>query len=84
MYQTALIWSDGAEDGGTPIIDYRILYAAGSNDFTVLRQGILTKSYIATGLNTGMTYTYRVQARNVQGFSDFSTDQVIVTADLPD
>jgi hypothetical protein len=64
MYQTALTWSNGVEDGGSAIIDYRIFYAIDSGSFTVLRQGILTNSYVATGLITGTTYSFRVQARN--------------------
>lgn len=27
MYQTALVWEDGADTGGSPILDYRITYS---------------------------------------------------------
>jgi Fibronectin type III domain len=79
-----LTWSDGEDDGGSPIIDYRILYSIGSGDFTVLRYGINSNSFVATGLNTGTTYKFKVQARNAQGYSDFSIDQVIQTAEKPE
>jgi hypothetical protein len=84
MFQTALTWNNGADDGGSPIIDYRILYSIGSGDYTVLRYGINSNSFVATGLNTGTTYKFKVQARNAQGYSDFSIDQEIQTADKPE
>ena len=46
-YNLAFTWSDGASDGGTPIIDYRVYYDAGTNGatFTILDFGVTSKSY---------------------------------------
>lgn len=38
--QIALTWEDGAENGGTPVIDYRIQYAAGNGPYIVLVSGL--------------------------------------------
>lgn len=64
MYQTALVWEDGADTGGSPILDYRITYSEENGPEQILRQGIATKSYIAAGLDTGVTYSFKIQARN--------------------
>lgn len=37
MYQTALVWADGAQDGGSPILDYRITYSTEYGDDLILR-----------------------------------------------
>jgi hypothetical protein len=60
MYQTAFTWDDGTLDGGSSILDYRLTHAIEEGDDIVLRQGISTKSFIAHGLITGTTYTFKV------------------------
>lgn len=42
-----------------------------------------TTYYTATGLTTGSTYTFRVQARNDEGFGEFSTELVVLAAERP-
>ena len=43
-YSLAFTWSDGASNGGTPIIDYRVNYDAGTKgvNYTILDFGIKT------------------------------------------
>jgi 2-keto-4-pentenoate hydratase len=53
--QIALTWVDGATRG-VPVIDYRVSYDQSSNNFVVLKNGVSSKSFIATGLLTGRTY----------------------------
>lgn len=60
MYQTALTWEDGAINGGTEVLDFRISYSTEYGDYLVLRQGITERSYIASGITTGVTYKFKV------------------------
>lgn len=55
-------------------------YAAGSDAYLVLESGITTKSYTATGLSAGVTYHFKVEARNVYGYSEFSNEVSILAA----
>lgn len=67
--QIGLSWAHGAEDGGTPVIDFSVLYDHGGENgvFVTLASGITDTSYTAVGLVTGTTYTFKVLARNAFG-----------------
>lgn len=49
----------------------------------MIASGILVKSYTITGLITGNTYRFRVEARNSIGFSSFSNIIEAVAAIVP-
>lgn len=57
-----LIWYEGPENGGTPVIDYTVSYdqSSGTGNFVELASGVATTSYSATGLVPGNTYTFKV------------------------
>jgi hypothetical protein len=38
-------WSDGVNNGGTPIIDYTVYYDQGSSSFVELESGVTTQFY---------------------------------------
>ena len=42
-YSIGLVWSDVADNGGSQVLDYRVWYDQGSNNFIVLASGIVTK-----------------------------------------
>lgn len=47
----ALTWTEGAENGGSPVIDYRVSYLpVGGSTFSVLASGITTQAYSTTAL----------------------------------
>lgn len=47
--QIGLQWEDGDSDGGSTVIDYRVLTNGGSgNTFTALESNVLTSTYTAT------------------------------------
>ena len=46
---------------------------ADSSDFNVLAEKIITRSYIATGLNVGTYYQFKIQAHNNFGLSVYSS-----------
>ena len=48
-----------------------------------LISGLLTRSYVATSLNVGSIYQYKVRSRNAFGFSEFSEPVSILAAEVP-
>jgi hypothetical protein len=70
--QIGITWADGDFDGGKEVTDYRITYDQGFGDFVTLQQGVTAQFYIVTGLTTGLTYSFRVQSKNEEGYSDYS------------
>jgi hypothetical protein len=53
---TEIQWDDGASDGGSPIIDYRISWDRGLDEWEYLVSGVIYETYTATGLDFGTTY----------------------------
>jgi len=82
--QIGLTWSAAAFDGASSIIDYRIQYDQGTGTWTQLVDGITTTSYTATGLTADTVYAFKVEARNVKGFSSESISFSIRAAAIPD
>lgn len=70
--------------GGSPVIDYRVSYDQATDTYVELISGLTSEDYTATGLTRGLTYKFKVQARNEYGYSDYSTEAVILAAQRPD
>lgn len=78
-------WLDGASNGGTSIIDYRIWHDQSTNNFVVLKTGHLTKSFTTDNtLIAGRTYKFYIEARNSVGYSLPSVTFSILAAQKPD
>jgi hypothetical protein len=78
-------WVDGASDGGTSVIDYKLFYAKQGEAFTELAVGVLTQSYTTSvTLDSGDNYEFKVQSRNSVGYSLDSETIVIRAARIPD
>jgi hypothetical protein len=84
--QIGLQWVEGAADGGTPVIDYTVLYDHGGQNgvFVTLASGIVPETYTAIGLVTGTSYTFKVFARNNFGESLHSAELTVLAAQIPD
>jgi hypothetical protein len=83
--QIGLTWSDGSNNGGTPVIDYRVSFNGGSGSvYTTIESNIVTLPYIAVSLTPGTTYSFIVQSRNAFGYSPFSASVEILAAQPPD
>lgn len=78
-----LTWEDGANNGGSEILDYRVSSAESAGTYTTLASNIVDRSYTAQGLQAGTTYKFKVQSRNVYGYSDFSAEVFILAAEVP-
>lgn len=59
-------WTPGF-NGGTPIVDYEIQYDNGVGVFETVETNELTTSFVQSGLTIGVTYKFRVKARNSFG-----------------
>ena len=49
-----------------------------------IASGITASSYLVTGLSVGSLYSFKIQARNIFGFSSFSDIVQILAAQIPD
>jgi len=76
-------WQDGEEDGGAPVIDYRINFDQALDNYVIRASGITTNSFTATGLTAGLTYKFKVEARNSFDYSAYSQEIAIICATIP-
>jgi hypothetical protein len=80
----ALTWADGAANGGAAVLDYTITYDQGTATWVVLASNLMTRSYVASDLTSGTTYSFKVQSRNSYGLSSYSNAASILCAFVPD
>jgi hypothetical protein len=72
------------DDGGQQLLDYTIWYDQGINLFAILEENVQSQPYLAENLTKGSTYQFKVQARNVVGLSELSSEYSIIAATEPD
>ena len=70
-------------NGGSPILDYKVYFDQGTNTWTPFAFGITQTSFTATGLTAGTTYKFKVQARNIVGYSAISSEISVIAAAYP-
>jgi hypothetical protein len=72
-------------NGGTEVIDFNVYYDQGISTYVLLVEK-LTSSYFTTTatLTPGVTYSFKVTARNTVGSSDYSSVIAILAAQIPD
>ena len=67
-------------DNGYPITLYRIIQSMANTDsFKIIEYSGTTKSVTISGLQNDATYTFKVQAKNSQGFGPESTAVPVIT-----
>ena len=81
--QVAFTWTSPASSGGSAVIDYTIMWDQGTGTYVQAASGITTTSYTKTGLTSGTTYNFKVQARNVIGVGSLTSAYSIVAATVP-
>ena len=84
--QARLTWNAPASNGGLAVIDYVVeVRAAGAAVWTTFADGVsAATSATVTGLTNGVTYTFRVTAKNSFGSSAASAESVpVVVLGLP-
>ena len=80
-----ITWSDGLNNGGTPVIDYRVSWDQSSGNWVVLQTGVLTQSFSTVGITlvSGRTYSFKVESRNLVGYSSLSSPISVLAAQVP-
>jgi len=53
------------------------------SSYIIRASEITSTTYTATGLTAGLTYKFKVEARNIYGFSDYSQEISILCASAP-
>ena len=77
-----VIW-DEAFNGGATILDYRVSFDQGTGVYVVLTEAVTQRKYTAITLTSGITYNFKIEARNVFGYSQFSDVVPIICATTP-
>jgi len=77
-------WQQGVENGGTPVIDYRLFFDQGTNNYVILAATYLSTSFTIDSLTPGVTYKFKIQSRNQFSLSDDSQVFSILCATVPD
>lgn len=69
--QIRFTWKSGPSDGGAVVIDHDIYWNAGSGETYLLLAEAITTNYYQTAatLTSGVTYSFKVTARNSVGDS---------------
>lgn len=84
-FNIGLDWDEPTNDGGTPVIDYRVWYKLEDGEFYELTENVIGSYYLTTfDLVPGANYDFKVQARNSVGYSLESNVVTIKAARKPD
>jgi hypothetical protein len=79
-----LTWSAGTYNGGSPVLDYRISYKQGASAYSELASFVSSPSFTASSLVADALYTFKIEARNLVGYSAYSSEVQIRAAAKPD
>jgi hypothetical protein len=75
-----LTWEDGANNGGSEVIDYMIAIAYDDVAYSTLDSGVAQKSFSVIDLTAGTIYRFKVSSRNGFGYSDYGEEVSILAA----
>jgi hypothetical protein len=79
-------WTASSDDGGSPsTLDYQVWSDGGlaAGYSMVVSTTSKTTSYVASGLTTGTTYSWKIKAFNLVGASALSTGSSFMAASVP-
>jgi hypothetical protein len=62
------------------VIDFRVSFAVSTGAYAVWSDGLVQTNDIITGLTPGQTYKFKVEARNIIGFSEYSSELTVLAA----
>jgi hypothetical protein len=72
------------EDGNSDVLAYTLYWDNGSGTTGIALLDALATSVSVPGLTGGVTYRFKVRARNVYGAGSFSPELAVLASDLPD
>lgn len=84
--QIDLEWTalSAPENGNSDVLAYSLYWDNGSGTTSIALLDALTTSVSVPGLTGGVTYRFKVRARNLYGSGVFSTELEVLASDLPD
>ena len=59
-----LKWLPSQFDGGSPLIDYEIIYDQSNGTFVTLKQNVLGTLFTVKDLTPGLVYAFKIRSRN--------------------
>jgi hypothetical protein len=65
------------------VLDFRIYYDQGTGNYILIKTSYTSLSYLINTLTPGVTYGFKVQARNAFGLSDLSSPLSLLCATVP-
>jgi hypothetical protein len=71
-----------SSEGYSEILDYIINMAETGGSFSVLASTV-DLNYLAVGLTSGTTYEFKIEARNIYGYSEYSSVLSLFCAFIP-
>lgn len=84
-YRIGFTWDAGFSDGGIEVLDYRVSYDQSFGVWTYLQDQIQVLEYTtALSLTEGNTYSFKVEARNEVGYSEYSEVISILAGQIPE
>ena len=83
-YQIGLSWTQGLSNGGTPVLDYKIMYDQATHNYVTLDSSISALTFTAINLTPGLSYSFKIESRNAFGYSLSSTKVDVLAAQYPD
>jgi hypothetical protein len=84
--QIDLEWTalSAPENGNSEVLAYSVYWDNGSGTTSIALLDALATSVSVPGLTGGVTYRFKVRARNLYGSGTFSTELEVLASDLPD
>src|SRR5690606_5478704 len=79
--EVSVSWTDVAEETG---YELERRQGSGGSWLGVASTGANQTTFADTGLTANTEYRYRIRAFNDAGFSDYSTEELVVTPELPE
>ena len=73
----------GADTGNSAITSYELLWDNNSGTANILLTDSLVTTYTVTGLTGGLSYLFKVRAKNVYGEGAYSSDATIAASTTP-
>jgi hypothetical protein len=74
-------WSEGSNNGGSDVIDYRISYDQATGSYVELADSVVETSFTTSIMITsGQIYKFMIEARNSVGYSPSSIELSILAA----
>jgi hypothetical protein len=80
----SITWTNGSNDGGSSVIDYRVSYDQGTNNYVIIASAVPTAAFAVSGLTPGSFYKFKIEARNAIGYSSPSVEVSIQASSNPD